>query len=89
MVVPECCGSGWALGQGEVMATLLCTMCATQRGVFEVAPLLCEQTKGPNRGTGSKNANLCLKRRRLDKNEDDGWIVLSYGAVGDGLFTTR
>ena len=30
------------------------------------------QTKRLNRRTGSKTANLCLKRGRLDKKEDDG-----------------
>ena len=30
------------------------------------------QTKSLNRGTASKTANLCLKRGRLDKKEDDG-----------------
>ena len=44
------------------------------------------QTKRLNRGTGSKTANLCLKRGRLDKKEDDGWDVFSFGAVGDKLF---
>ena len=44
------------------------------------------QTKRLNRGTGSKTENLCLKRGRLDKKEDDGWDVFSFGAVGDKFF---
>ena len=94
------------LMQREVIMTLLCTTWAIQRGfrgcamdeIWKAAPTTEEyarcyanKQRDHTKETGGKTANLCLKRGRLDKKEDDGWdAVLLRGdrAQGNKLFAT-